>query len=63
VQPIQMPLSGLTVFMFFTARSRLFLRFLWWPAAIAAIFATLIYIYRGSKYIEEQEQQKAVSSF
>jgi len=33
-----------------------FLRFLWWSAAVAAIFATLIYIYRGSRYIEEQEQ-------
>jgi cardiolipin synthase (CMP-forming) len=35
-----------------------FLRFLWWSAAIAAILATLIYIYRGSRYIDEQEKSQ-----
>ena len=32
------------------------LRFLWWSAATTAILATLIYIQRGSRYIEEYEQ-------
>ena len=33
-----------------------FLRVLWWSAAGTAIFATLIYIRHGSRYIEEAEQ-------
>jgi len=33
-----------------------FLRFLWWSAAGTAILATLIYIRKGSRYIEEHEQ-------
>ncbi len=33
-----------------------FLRFLWWSAATTAIAATLIYIGKGSKIIEESEQ-------
>ena len=33
-----------------------FLRFLWWSAAGTAILATLIYIRKGSRYIEEYEQ-------
>ncbi|MHC4075885.1 MAG: CDP-alcohol phosphatidyltransferase family protein [Planctomycetota bacterium] len=32
------------------------LRFLWWSAAATAIFATLIYIRTGSRYIEQYEQ-------
>jgi len=34
-----------------------FLRVLWWSAAGTAIFATLIYIRHGSRYIEEYEQK------
>ena len=33
-----------------------FLRFLWWSAAGTAILAILIYIRKGSRYIEEYEQ-------
>jgi cardiolipin synthase len=33
-----------------------FLRVLWWSAAGAALFATLIYIRNGSRYIERYEQ-------
>lgn len=33
------------------------LRFLWWSAAGTAIFATLVYIYKGSRYIEQYEQK------
>jgi CDP-diacylglycerol--glycerol-3-phosphate 3-phosphatidyltransferase len=33
-----------------------FLRFLWWSAAGTAILATLIYIRKGSRYIEQYEQ-------
>jgi cardiolipin synthase len=33
-----------------------FLRVLWWSAAGTAILATLIYIRKGSRYIEEYEQ-------
>ena len=33
-----------------------FLRFLWWSAAGTAIIAILIYIRKGSRYIEEYEQ-------
>jgi CDP-diacylglycerol--glycerol-3-phosphate 3-phosphatidyltransferase len=36
-----------------------FLRFLWWSAAATAIFATLIYIRNGSRYIEEYERAVA----
>lgn len=39
-----------------------FLRILWTSAAITAILATLIYIYRGSKYIEQQEQEQKTSA-
>ena len=35
------------------------LRTLWWSAAGTAIFATLIYIRNGSRYIEEYEQNLA----
>jgi hypothetical protein len=35
---------------------RWFLRVLWWSAAGTAILATLIYIRKGSRYIEEYEQ-------
>ncbi len=35
------------------------LRTLWWSAAGTAIFATLIYIRNGSRYIEEYEQDLA----
>lgn len=38
-----------------------FLRFLWWSAAGTAIFAILIYIRKGSRYIEEYEQANASS--
>ena len=34
------------------------LRILWWSAALTAISATLIYIRRGSLYIEEYERNK-----
>ena len=37
-----------------------FLRFLWWSAAGTAIIAILVYIRKGSRYIEEYEQ-KSVS--
>jgi cardiolipin synthase len=37
-----------------------FLRILWWSAAGTAIWATLIYIRNGSRYIEQHEQ-KSVS--
>ena len=33
-----------------------FLRFLWWSAAGTAIIAILVYIRKGSRYIEEYEQ-------
>lgn len=33
-----------------------FVRFLWWSAALAALVATLVYIYIGSKFIEQYEQ-------
>jgi hypothetical protein len=36
-----------------------FLRVLWWSAAGTAILATLIYIRRGSRYIEQYEQSQA----
>jgi cardiolipin synthase len=36
-----------------------FLRILWWSAAGTAILAILIYIRRGSRYIEEYEQTNA----
>jgi CDP-diacylglycerol--glycerol-3-phosphate 3-phosphatidyltransferase len=36
---------------------RLFLQVLWWSAAITAILATLIYIRKGIRYIEEFDQQ------
>ncbi len=36
-----------------------FLRVLWWSAAGTAILATLIYIRRGSRYIEHYEQRQA----
>jgi len=36
-----------------------FLRFLWWSAAGTAILAILIYIRKGSRYIEEYEQTNA----
>lgn len=32
------------------------LRTLWWSAAVTAILATLIYIYNGSRYVEQFEQ-------
>ena len=35
------------------------LRVLWWSAATTAIFATLIYIRNGSRYIEEYENSLA----
>jgi cardiolipin synthase len=38
-----------------------FLRFLWWSAAGTAILAILIYIQKGSRYIEEYEQAGASS--
>lgn len=38
-----------------------FLRFLWWSAAGTAILATLIYIRKGSRYIEEYEQRNLSS--
>jgi cardiolipin synthase len=38
-----------------------FLRFLWWSAAGTAILAILIYIRKGSRYIEEYEQAGASS--
>lgn len=38
------------------------LRTLWWSAAGTAIFATLIYIRKGSRYIEEYEQSLANKS-
>ncbi len=34
-----------------------FLRTLWWSAAVTAIIATLIYIRKGSRYIEQYEQK------
>jgi len=33
-----------------------FVRVLWWSAAIAAVAATFVYIYIGSKFIEQYEQ-------
>jgi cardiolipin synthase (CMP-forming) len=36
-----------------------FLRVLWWSAAGTAILATLIYIRKGSRYIEQYEQSQA----
>lgn len=33
-----------------------FLRFLWWSAAGTAILATIVYIIKGSRYIEQYEQ-------
>jgi cardiolipin synthase len=36
-----------------------FLRFLWWSTALTAIWATLIYIRNGSRYIAEYEQTLA----
>ena len=33
------------------------LRVLWWSAAGTAVLATLIYIRKGIRYIEEQEQE------
>jgi len=38
-----------------------FLRILWWSAATTAILATLIYIRKGSSYIEKYEQQTVSS--
>lgn len=35
------------------------LRVLWWSAATTAIFATLIYIHNGSRYIEDYENSLA----
>ena len=35
-----------------------FLRFLWWSAAATAIITTLVYIYSGTRYIEQFENNK-----
>ena len=35
-----------------------FLRFLWWSAAATAISTTLIYIYAGTRYIEQFENSR-----
>ncbi len=36
-----------------------FLRFCWWSAAGTAILATLVYIFKGSRYIEQYEQMNS----
>ena len=36
------------------------LRTLWWSAAVTAILATLIYIYNGSRYVEQFEQNHKI---
>jgi CDP-diacylglycerol--glycerol-3-phosphate 3-phosphatidyltransferase len=33
-----------------------FVRFSWWSAAVTAFLTTLVYIYKGSRYIEQYEQ-------
>jgi CDP-diacylglycerol--glycerol-3-phosphate 3-phosphatidyltransferase len=33
-----------------------FIRFTWWSAAVTAFLTTLVYIYKGSRYIEQYEQ-------
>ena len=36
-----------------------FLRFAWWSAAGTAILATIVYIWRGNRYIEQHEQENS----
>ncbi|MBC8481350.1 MAG: CDP-alcohol phosphatidyltransferase family protein [Planctomycetes bacterium] len=39
----------------------IFLKILWWSAAITAIFTTLIYIRNGSRYIDEHDQSSGTN--
>jgi phosphatidylglycerophosphate synthase len=41
---------------------RWFLRVLWWSAAGAAVFAALIYIRNGSRYVEQYERSQTRDS-
>jgi cardiolipin synthase len=41
---------------------RWFVQVLWWAAGVAAVFATLIYIRNGSRYIEQYERAHAANS-
>jgi CDP-diacylglycerol--glycerol-3-phosphate 3-phosphatidyltransferase len=41
---------------------RWFVRVLWWSAAAMAVFAALIYIRNGSRYIEQYERAQAAGS-
>jgi len=41
---------------------RWFVRVLWWSAAAVAVFAALIYIRNGSRYIEQYERAQAAGS-